>query len=190
VGGDFFQVLPDPRDGSTLIVVGDVAGKGLQAGMLAALIVGAIRTAFKFTSDPSSILALLNERLQGRGLVTCLAMRIDGNGSIELANAGHLPPYVNGRELALEGAFPLGALPANLFPIQRFQLSEGESLLFVSDGVVEARNAQGELFGFERTAAISGTSADQIARAAQQFGQEDDITVLTLTLAPVGAVHA
>jgi hypothetical protein len=55
---------------------------------------------------------------------------------------------------------------------------------------VEARNAQGELFGFERTAAISGTSADQIARAAQQFGQEDDITVLTLTLAPVGAVHA
>jgi serine phosphatase RsbU (regulator of sigma subunit) len=190
VGGDFFQVLPDPRDGSTMIVVGDVAGKGLQAGMLAALIVGAIRTAFKFTSDPGSILALLNERLQGRGLVTCLAMRIDRNGSFELANAGHLPPYINGRELALEGAFPLGALPAVSFPTQRFQLSEGESLLFVSDGVVEVCNAEGELFGFERTAAISGTSADQIARAAQQFGQEDDITVLTLTLAPAGAVHA
>jgi serine phosphatase RsbU (regulator of sigma subunit) len=190
VGGDFFQVLPDPRDGSTLIVVGDVAGKGLKAGMLAALIVGAIRTAFKFTSDPGSILALLNERLQGRGLVTCLAMRIDGNGSIELANAGHLPPYINGRELVLEGAFPLGALPANLFPIQRFQLSEGESLLFVSDGVVEARNAQGELFGFERTAGLSTQPAEKIAYAAQDFGQEDDITVLTLTLAPVGAVHA
>jgi hypothetical protein len=190
VGGDFFQVLPDPRDGSTLIVVGDVAGKGLKAGMLAALIVGAIRTAFKFTSDPGSILALLNERLQGRGLVTCLAMRIDRNGSVELANAGHLPPYINGKELALEGAFPLGALPAVSFPTQRFQLSDGQSMLLVSDGVVEARNSAGELFGFERTRAISTESAQSIAHAAQSFGQEDDITVLTLTFAAVGAVHA
>jgi serine phosphatase RsbU (regulator of sigma subunit) len=190
VGGDFFQVLPDARDGSTLIVVGDVAGKGLKAGMLAALIVGSIRTAFKFTPDPSSILALLNERLQGRGLVTCLAMRVDRNGNVELANAGHLPPYINGKELALEGAFPLGALPAVTFPIQRFQLGEGESLLLVSDGVVEARNASGELFGFERTRSISTHTADQIAHAAKQFGQDDDITVLTLTLAPVEVLHA
>jgi hypothetical protein len=185
VGGDFFQVLPNPRDGSTLIVVGDVAGKGLKAGMLAALIVGAIRTAFQFTPDPGRILALLNERLQGRGLVTCLAMRIDRNGNVELANAGHLPPYINGKELALEGAFPLGALPAFSFPSQHFQLSAGESLLLVSDGVVEARNSAGELFGFERTAAISTESAETIAYAAQSFGQDDDITVLTLTrLAP------
>ncbi len=109
---------------------------------------------------------------------------------MELANAGHLPPYINGRELAVEGAFPLGALPSYSFPIQRFQLGEGESLLFVSDGVVEARNAQGELFGFERTAGLSKQPAEEIAHAAQAFGQEDDITVLTLALAPVGAVHA
>jgi hypothetical protein len=190
VGGDFFQVLPDSRDGSTLIVVGDVAGKGLKAGMLAALIVGAIRTAFKFTSDPSQILALLNERLQGRGLVTCLAMRIDHDGNAELANAGHLPPYVNGKELALDGALPLGALPDIAFPITRLRIKEGESMLLVSDGVVEARNAQGELFGFERTRNLSSQPANEIARAAQAFGQEDDITVLTLSLAPVGAVHA
>src|SRR6202044_2588378 len=129
--------LPDSRDGSTLIVVGDVAGKGLKAGMLAALIVGAIRTAFKFTSDPGQILALLNERLQGRGLVTCLAMRIDGNGNAELANAGHLPPYIDGKELAIDGALPLGALPDIPFPTMRFRLIEGESMLFVSDGVIE-----------------------------------------------------
>jgi serine phosphatase RsbU (regulator of sigma subunit) len=190
VGGDFFQVLPDPRDGSTLIVVGDVAGKGLKAGMLAALIVGATRTAFKFTSNPGSILALLNERLQGRGLVTCLAMRIDCNGSVELANAGQLPPYINGKELELEGAFPLGAMPDVSFPSQHFQLSAGESMLLVSDGVVEARNTQGELFGFERTRAISTESAQNIASAAQRFGQDDDITVLTLTLAPAEVLHA
>lgn len=189
VGGDFFQVLPDARDGSTLIVVGDVAGKGLKAGMLAALIVGATRTAFKFTSDPGSILALLNERLQGRGLVTCLAMRVDGNGSAELANAGHLPPYINGKELAIEGAFPLGALPSASFPLQRFQLREGDSVLLVSDGVIEARNAQGDLFGFERTRALSTQPAEKIAQAAQDFGQDDDITVLTLQFAPVEVHH-
>jgi hypothetical protein len=190
VGGDFFQVLPDPRDGSTLIVIGDVAGKGLKAGMLAALIVGAIRTAFQFTPDPGRILALLNERLQGRGLVTCLAMRIDRNGSVELANAGHLPPYINGKDLALDGALPLGALPDISFPATRLQLREGESMLLVSDGVIEARNAAGELFGFDRTRAISTQSAEKIAYAAQDFGQEDDITVLTLTLAPAEVLHA
>jgi hypothetical protein len=190
VGGDFFQVLPDPRDESTLIVVGDVAGKGLKAGMLAALIVGAIRTAFKFTSDPGKILALLNERLQGRGLVTCLAMRIDRDGNAELANAGHLPPYINGKELALDGALPLGALPDISFPTMRFQLAEGESMLFVSDGVIEARNSSGELFGFDRTRSLSSQPAESIAHAAQAFGQEDDITVLTLALDPVAVAHA
>ena len=190
VGGDFFQVLPDPRDQSTLIVVGDVAGKGLKAGMLAALIVGAIRTAFKFTSDPGRILALLNERLQGRGLVTCLALRIDRDGNAELANAGHLPPYINGKEFALDGALPLGALPDTAFPTRRFQLSEGESMLLVSDGVIEARNSSGELFGFERTRNLSSQPAETIAQAAQAHGQEDDITVLTLTLASVAVVHA
>jgi hypothetical protein len=190
VGGDFFQVLPDPRDGSTLIVVGDVAGKGLKAGMLAALIVGAIRTAFKFTSDPGKILALLNERLQGRGLVTCLAMRIDSSGSAELANAGHLPPYINGKELALDGALPLGALPDIVFPTMRFQLGEGQSMLLVSDGIVEAQNAAGELFGFERTRALSAEPAEAIAQSAQAFGQEDDITVLTIQFTPAEVLYA
>jgi hypothetical protein len=190
VGGDFFQVLPDSRDGSTLIVMGDVAGKGLQAGMLSALIVGAIRTAFKFTSGPGEILALLNERLQGRGLVTCLAMRIDRDGSAELANAGHLPPYINGKEVAMDGALPLGALPDISFPSLRLRLNEGESMLFISDGVVEAQSATGELFGFDRTRAISTRSAESIAHAAQAHGQEDDITVLTLTFAPAEVLHA
>lgn len=190
VGGDFFQVLPNLRDGSTMIVVGDVAGKGLKAGMLSTLIVGAIRTAFQFTSEPDEILALLNQRLQGRGLVTCLVLRIDGCGSVELANAGHLPPYVNGKELAVEGSLPLGALPGIVFEATRFQLVEGDSLLLVSDGIVEAQNQRGELFGFERTRAISTRSAEEIASAAQAFGQEDDITVLRLQFTPAEMLHA
>lgn len=167
-----------------MIVVGDVAGKGLKAGMLSALIVGAIRTASQFTSEPAKILALLNERLQGRGLVTCLALRIDLDGRVNLANAGHLPPYISGKEMALEGSLPLGATQGITFDTVCLQLAPADTLLLISDGVIEARNPSGELFGFDRTASLSNRSAEEIAGRARDFGQEDDITVLTLTFNP------
>jgi phosphoserine phosphatase RsbU/P len=182
VGGDFFQVLPNATDGSALIVVGDVAGKGIQAGMLATLIVGAIRTAASFTNDPGQILSLLNERMHGRALATCLALRIEKDGNAVLANAGHLPPYLNGKELPMEGALPLGAIPGFDFPILRFKLSPRDSLMLMTDGVAEAQNAAGDLFGFDRIAEMlrGGIAASALATAAQDFGQEDDITVLTV----------
>jgi serine phosphatase RsbU (regulator of sigma subunit) len=183
VGGDFFQVLPSGTDGSVLIVVGDVAGKGLQAGMLSALIVGAIRTAASFTSDPAKIITLLNERLQGRGLVTCLALRIENDGAATLVNAGHLPPYCNGKELPVEGSLPLGAISGIEFPLLSFQLANGDDLMLMSDGIAEAQKPDGELFGFDRISEMLGraTSAGELATAAQNFGQSDDITVLSIT---------
>jgi serine phosphatase RsbU (regulator of sigma subunit) len=182
VGGDFFQVLPNLDDGSVLIVVGDVAGHGMEAGMLATLIVGAIRTAAEFTSDPGNILSLLNKRMQGRGLATCLAMRVEKDGNATLANAGHLPPYLNGNELEMEGALPLGAVAGISFPVVPFKLVEGDTLLLMTDGVAEAQNAAGQLFGFERIEEMvrTGAAASALASAAQAFGQEDDITVLTV----------
>jgi hypothetical protein len=182
VGGDFFQVLPDQQDGSVLIVVGDVAGKGLEAGMLATLIVGAIRTAVAFTADPRRIIALLNERLQGRSLVTCLALRIERDGTATLVSAGHLPPYLNDKELPMDGAFPLGAVSGIEFPVMQFHLSEHDSLMLISDGVAEAQDTHGHLFGFDRIGAMLsvGATAASLATAAQTFGQEDDITVLTV----------
>jgi hypothetical protein len=187
VGGDFFQVLPSAEDGSVLLVLGDVAGKGLHAGMLATLIVGAVRTAAKFTTEPEKILALLNDRLQGRGLVTCLALLIERDGNVTLANAGHLPPYLNDREMPMEGALPLGAIPGVEFSVMHFQLAEGDSLMLMSDGIAEAQDAHGHLFGFERIATMLSerATAASLASAAQNFGQEDDITVLTVArLAP------
>jgi serine phosphatase RsbU (regulator of sigma subunit) len=182
VGGDFFQVLPDAADDSVLIIVGDVAGHGMEAGMLATLIVGAIRTAAAFTTDPARILSLLNDRLQGRGLATCLALRIENDASAALANAGHLPPYLNGQELAIEGALPLGAIPGIDFPVLHFKLSEADALMLMTDGVAEAQDAEGRLFGFDRITEMlrKGTAAASLANAAQAFGQEDDITVLTV----------
>jgi Stage II sporulation protein E (SpoIIE) len=185
VGGDFFQVIPHPTDGSLLIVAGDVTGKGLQAGMLVALLVGAIRTLAPSDPDPLSILAALNHRLYGRpqAHATCLALRIAANGEATLANAGHLPPYLNGEPLEVGGSLPLGIVEHPEFSIANFFVAENDRLVLVSDGVVEATNGQSQLFGFERLQELldkAATAAD-IAAAAKRFGQQDDISVISVS---------
>ena len=185
VGGDFFQILLHANDGSVLIVVGDVTGKGLQAGMLVALIVGAIRSTAETTADPLSMIQALNRRLCGRGHAhaTCLALRIAADGAATLANAGHLPPYLNGKELPMEGSLPLGMIEGAEFSLMHFQLAPGDTLMLLSDGVAEAQDEQGQLFGFERIHDLlqKPVTAAEIASAAQTFGQQDDISVLAVT---------
>ena len=184
VGGDFFQIIPHANDGSVLIVVGDVTGKGLQAGMMVALIVGAIRTAADTSSYPLSVLQTLNKRLCGRGHAhaTCLALHIAADGAVTLANAGHLPPYLNGKELPMEGALPLGIIDGAEFSLLQFQLAPDDTLMLMSDGVAEAQDEDGHLFGFERILAMlqKPITAAEVATAAQNFGQEDDISVLRI----------
>jgi hypothetical protein len=186
VGGDFFQVIPIPGSG-VLVIIGDVSGKGLPAAMTVSLIVGTVRTLAHYTRDPSEILAAMNHRMLTRshgGFTTCLVLRIDTDGHVTAANAGHLSPYRNGEEVSLENGFPLGISAQALYPETRLRLAPSDTLTFISDGVVEARDSTGELYGFKRTQSISTESAQQIALTAQHFGQEDDITVLTLTFAP------
>jgi hypothetical protein len=183
VGGDFFQILPGQVTGSALIVVGDVTGKGLQAGMLVALIVGAIRSAAQHTSDPAEVLRAINDQLCERehASATCLIMRIDPDGTVILANSGQLPPFFNGKEIEMEGSLPLGVIPDVDFSLSTFRLKPGDSLVLMSDGVIEAQDSQGTLFGFERVDEMlrtASTTPDDIATAAQRFGQEDDILVL------------
>ena len=182
VGGDFFQILPDNR-GGLLLVVGDVAGKGLPAAMLVSVLVGAIRTAASYSQSPSEVLCQLNERLLGRtrgGFSTALAAHITADGWVTIANAGHLSPYLDGREIELPAALPLGVLSTASYETEQFHLAHGSRLTFYSDGVVEAQNEKGELFGFDRAKSISTKSAAAIVEAAKQFGQSDDITVVAI----------
>jgi hypothetical protein len=197
VGGDFFQIVPMAEvgvpNGGVLVAVGDVSGKGLQAAMMVSLIVGTLRTLAEQTQQPAKILAGLNRRLYGRssgGFTTCLVMLVDSVGGLTIATAGHLAPYCNGEELVLENGLPLGLALDAVYDETRFRLEPGDRLTMISDGVLEARSATGELFGFDRTRALSTQDAAYIASAAQEFGQEDDITVLTLALLrePVGRV--
>jgi hypothetical protein len=184
VGGDFFQIVQHPTDGSALIVAGDVAGKGLKAGMLVALLVGAIRTATDTSLDPAFVLGVLNKRLTRRGdaQATCLALRIGVDGEAIVANAGHIPPYLNGRPVDMEGALPLGMIEVAEPSVMHLQLEPGDTLMLMSDGIVEATNAEGHLFGFERIHELlrSKMTAADLATTAQDFGQEDDISVISI----------
>ncbi|MGA8090053.1 MAG: PP2C family protein-serine/threonine phosphatase [Terracidiphilus sp.] len=185
VGGDFFQIIPHKSDRSLLIVAGDVTGKGLKAGMLVALLVGAVRSTAELDSEPMSVLHVLNRRLMGRAdaQATCLALRIAINGAVTLANAGHLPPYLNGDPLPMEGALPLGMIEEPEFSVMQFHLQPGDKLVLISDGIAEATDAEGHLFGFERVHGLlrTGTGAAELADVAQTFGQEDDISVIFIS---------
>lgn len=182
VGGDFFQQIAD-GSGGILIVVGDVSGKGLPAALIVSVLVGAIRAEAAHGSHPAQMLAALNDRMMQRmhgGFVTCIAAHLSAEGMLTIANAGHLPPYLNGDEMAVTASLPLGLIPGARYETTAVQLQPDDRLTFVSDGVVEAQTKAGELFGFERTRALSGQAAEQIASTAQAFGQEDDITVVTV----------
>ena len=186
VGGDFYQVLPH-SNGSVMIVLGDVSGKGLKAAMTGALAIGALRSLAADISDPGPLLARLNREIlrgQDGGFITCICVKFDPNGELTISNAGHLAPYKNGEELTIEGGLPLGLAPDLVYSESCFAFTCGDTLMLLSDGVVEARNSKGELFGFERTQAISSGMAAEIASAAMKFGQEDDITVVKLTIPP------
>jgi hypothetical protein len=186
VGGDFFQVLPVNSDsgvGGVLVIIGDVSGKGMPAAMTVSLLVGTVRTLAHYTQSPGEILAAMNQRMLARshgGFTTCLVLRADPDGTLTIANAGHIAPYLAGKELPLENGLPLGISADTIYTESTFQLSPEQQLTLLTDGVIESRNKAGALFGFDRSAAHSTEPAESIALAAQNFGQDDDITVLTL----------
>jgi hypothetical protein len=194
VGGDFFQLIEKEGrqgGGSAVLILGDVSGKGLKAAMTVSLIVGTVRTLVEMTDDPAEILAGLNRRLHGRlnnGFATCLVLRFDSEGSCVLANAGHLAPFLNQDDMSLPNALPLGLDPDATYEKTSFRLAVGDRLTFYTDGLLEARNAEGEIFSFERVHALMATMPDakQATEAAVAFGQDDDITVLTLTRLAIG----
>jgi sigma-B regulation protein RsbU (phosphoserine phosphatase) len=179
VGGDFYKTeLLD--DGSLLIVVGDVSGKGLDAALLVAAVLGGL--AIDPERRPGALLEDLNKAVLGRtggGFITACCARLYRDGRLVTANAGHIAPYLDGKELPVEAGLPLGIAAGVSYGESSFEIADGTAT-WLSDGVLEAHNAEGELLGFERMAALTVKPAAEIADAAQRWGQEDDITVLTV----------
>ena len=173
VGGDFFQIIPIESgtcSGSVLVAIGDVSGKGMPAAMtLISLLVGTFRSLAHFTQGPTEILAAMNQRMLARsndGFTTCLVLRADADGKLTIANAGHISRYLAGIELSLNNGLPLGLDADTTYAESTFQLPASEQLTLVTDGVAEARDKAGTLYGFERTAVLSLQPAETIAQAA------------------------
>jgi hypothetical protein len=186
VGGDFFQVIP-LKSGSTLMVIGDVSGKGLGAAMIVSMIVGMLRAVSGFTEQPAEILGELNHRLCGRtqgGFATCLAVRMDAGGRLMLSNAGHPPLYLNGIEVPSTGSVPLGLIETAVYTQTELEMGAGDHAVLLTDGIPEARNEGGVLLGFPRVQSLlrEGASAHMVADTAQKYGQNDDITVISIAL--------
>jgi serine phosphatase RsbU (regulator of sigma subunit) len=168
-----------------LIVLGDVSGKGLRAAMTVSLIVGATRMAAETTFSPAEILSALNRRLDGRlngGFATAIALRLDPDGHCVFSSAGHPAPFLNGEEIQLPGALPLGISANSAYEERSLNFGEFDRLSIYTDGLLEARSASGELYGFGRLQSLFATNptAAEATQAAVDFGQNDDITVLTL----------
>ncbi len=193
VGGDFFQVLP-LDGGQTLVVIGDVSGKGISAAMIVSMLIGMLRTISRTGSrtghdragrEPAEILAELNRRLcesRRGGFVTCLAVRFDATGRVALANAGHPAPWLNGAEIAFAGSMPLSVLAGAIPEQATLEMRPGDRLTLITDGVVEARDAEGALFGFARAQSLLNQDASplSLAEAAIRHGQDDDLTVISI----------
>lgn len=188
VGGDFFQIWLSEDEDPVLVVIGDVSGKGLRAAMAVSLIVGMLQIIADSTRDPAGLLAQLNGRLYGRlhgGFATCVALALRPDGACMVATAGHPSPFLNGTEVQLAGSLPLGIMPEVSYENTGFQMEVSDQLFLYTDGLLEARAKNGDLFGFDRLKALSRSRPDAAAAAdeAVRFGQDDDITVMTLELA-------
>jgi len=198
VGGDFYDFLVF-ADGRLGLVIGDVTGKGIPAALVMATVHTMLRTAVLEMASPGAVLARVNDLLSAEiptGMfVTCFYVLLDPkNGRLWYANAGHEPPFRqrggNASELWATG-MPLGMMPGTRYDEYEAALAPGESLLFYSDGLVEAHNAQHEMFGFPRLQALLAGNAnvashiDFLLAELKDFTgagweQEDDVTLVTL----------
>ncbi len=200
VGGDFydFHLLSEGRLG---LVVGDATGKGVPAALVMSTTCGMLQLATRAFGSPSpgEVLGQVNETLLARipsnTFVTCFyAILEPESGTVRYANAGHDLPYLhrNGEaeELRARG-IPLGIMPGMSYEEGEVSLAEGNCVLFYSDGLVEAHNPKGEIFGFPRLRALVAKHGEEnslektllrelYSFVAEGWEQEDDITLLTL----------
>ena len=115
------------------------------------------------------------------GMTTAFCIRIGPGGRFSVANAGHISPYIAGEEFLTAGALPLGIVTGCKYEQTDGFLPAEKLFVLISDGVVEARSETLGLYGFERLAPLTKLPAREIAETAKAFGQEDDITVVTVS---------
>jgi serine phosphatase RsbU (regulator of sigma subunit)/anti-sigma regulatory factor (Ser/Thr protein kinase) len=202
VGGDFYDFHPF-EDGRLGVVIGDATDKGVSAALLMATTCTMLRTAAQRATSPCEVLTQVNDLLYANipsGMfATCFYAILDPeSGRLRYANAGHEWPYrrySDGVSELQATGMPLGMMPGTRYDEQEVTLAPGESLLLYSDGLVEAHNAQRDMFDLPRLKTLIGAHPGGIALidsllkelttfAGENWEQEDDVTLIALQRAP------
>ena len=198
VGGDFYDFL-DLADGRLGVVVGDATGKGVPAALMMASTRSTLRAVAQACESPGDALRRVNDPLAtdipSNMFVTCFYAILDPKiGTLSYANAGHDLPYLwhggDCEELRARG-MPLGLMPGMSYEEKEMVLDAGETALFYSDGLVEAHDREGEMFGFPRLRALIAEHGEErslgdflleelYSFVGEGWQQEDDITLLIL----------
>ncbi len=199
IGGDLYDFI-EYGPSQTAIVMGDVSGKAAPAALLAALVSGIMRSAANQRPLPAEMLAILNDALQERKLdsqyvVMLFALWNDENMTLQLANSGAVRPIFcrAGESVPIRAeGFPLGMFPNVTYEEFNVATQPGDAIVFVSDGILDAENEKGEMYGEERLAgllcSLRGKPAAQIsstilADVAEFQGSQDrfdDETIIVL----------
>lgn len=202
VGGDFYDFIHYP-DGRLALIIGDVTDKGVPAAMVMASTRTILRAAAERLRDPGAVLARANDMLcpdmPPKMFVTCLfAVLEPETGHLRYANAGHDLPYrrtAGGADEMRATGMPLGLLPAMRYEEKEINLLPNETVVFYSDGIVEAHSPSYEMFGFNRLRSLVGQHdcghelipflLDQLTQfTGEDWEQEDDVTIVTLQRFP------
>lgn len=199
IGGDFFDVVTRPEAPEVALVLADVSGKGAAAALLAASLQGMIHAQLLAGVALEEIARQANQfvlqRLEGEKYATVLLLKLWPDGRLEYLNCGHIPPMAvraGACTLLTEANVPVGLLPNAAYTAGQHQLTPGERVLLLTDGVTEAANEQKEMFGDQRLAQLlgSGCTVKELAAAVREFCQGvplgDDLTVLEARYAPKG----
>ncbi len=199
VGGDFYDFL-ELDDGRLGLIIGDVTDKGVPAAMVMATTRTLLRASAQRFGSPGDVLERVNEVLvpdiPPNMFVTCMYAILDPvSGRLHYANAGHDLPYRRRRRIAEElraTGMPLGLMPGMGYEEKEVFIEEGDTVLFYSDGLVEAHAPDRQMFGFPRLQGLVGAHRSggaslvefllsELARfTGDGWEQEDDITLVTL----------
>jgi sigma-B regulation protein RsbU (phosphoserine phosphatase) len=200
VGGDFYDFL-ELSSGEWMGVLADVSGKGMSAALLSSMVLGALSMGFHSRTEPNEVLTRVNQLLCQKSLpfqfVTLFLFLLSPHGAGQFISAGHNPAYLfrsaTGKiEQLVSDAYVLGMFDFASYQSGRLHLCKGDTLVVYSDGLTDAQNQQGEMFGEERLLEIirqeapSGSHAleQKLLKSVEEFTQgmpqTDDITFVVI----------
>lgn len=155
IGGDFFDLIH--TDWGLSLIVADVSGKGVSAAVVASTLQGMLYSHLKENASLPVMIGTVNqflfEKIGGQKYATLVIARLFPNGEMELINCGHVPPIIVSGETVMkleDGNVPVGLIPGVKYTAAKLQLKPGDHLVVVTDGVTEAEDATGDMFGYQR----------------------------------------